>query len=169
MTNHSRRADLYAPQWVSADQEPKELHTEIVPGLWMGGTADDDYIDTAKPLVGFDHGIEFDAVVTLFSWAQPMPWGIEELRWGFGDGHMDYVDTERLFRTVEWAHERWKSGNRTLIRCQAGMNRSGLVTALVLMKDGMPAAEAISLLRNQRSEVVLFNDHFVDYLVSLES
>ena len=97
-----------------------------------------------------------------------MPWGIEEMRWGFADADMSYVDTDRLFRVVDWAHTRWKSGDRTLIRCQAGMNRSGLVTALVLMKEDFTAEDAIKLLRDKRSEVVLFNDHFVDYLVSLE-
>ena len=165
----AKREDLYAPAWVSADQEPKELHSEILEGLWMGGTDDEDTTDYGKELPGFDHGVPFDAVVTLYAWAHPMPWGIEELRWGFGDGDMSYVDIDRLNRVVAWAHDRWQAGDRVLIRCQAGMNRSGLITALVLMKAGFTAEAAIALLRSQRSEVVLFNDHFVDYLVSLES
>jgi protein-tyrosine phosphatase len=49
------------------------------------------------------------------------------------------------------------------------MNRSGLVTALVLMKADYSAVDAIQLLRSQRAEVVLFNNHFVDYLVGLDS
>lgn len=36
-----------------------------------------------------------------------------------------------------------------LIRCQAGMNRSSLVTDLVLMKDGLSADEAIALIRQK--------------------
>ena len=164
-----KRVDLYAPAWVSADQEPKTLHTEILPGLWMGGTADDDYVDTPKELPKLEHGVPFDAVVTLFAWAQPMPWGVEELRWGFADANMGYVDPARLHRVVQWAYDRWQQGDRVLIRCQAGMNRSGLVTALVLMKADHTAEQAISLLREKRSEVVLFNDHFVDYLLGLES
>ena len=165
----SKRGDLYAPEWVSADQEPKELHTEILPGFFMGGTADDDTIDYAKPLSTFEHGIPFDAVVTLYSWAQPMPWGIEELRYGFADANMSHVDEARLHRIAEWAHDRWKEGKRVLVRCQAGMNRSGLVSALVLMRDQYSAEDAIKLLREKRSEVVLFNDAFVDYLVGLEA
>lgn len=165
----SKRGDLYAPEWVSADQEPKELHTEILPGFFMGGTADDDTIDYAKPLSTFEHGIPFDAVVTLYSWAQPMPWGIEELRYGFADANMSHVDEARLHRIAEWAYDRWKEGKRVLVRCQAGMNRSGLVSALVLMRDNYSAEDAITLLREKRSEVVLFNDAFVDYLVGLEA
>lgn len=163
-----RREDLYAPAWVSIDQEPQELYTEILPGLWMGGTDDDDTTDIGKDLPKLAHDVPFDAVVTLFAWAHPMPWGIEELRWGFADGDMSYVDQRRLFRTVDWAYERWVEGSRVLIRCQAGMNRSGLVTALVLMKHDYSASDAIRLLREKRSEVVLFNDHFVDFLAGLE-
>ena len=160
--------NYYAPKWVSDDQLPKELHSEILDGLWMGGTDDDDTVASPKELVGFEHEIDFDAVVTLYAWAQPMPWGIEEMRWGFGDGHMSLVDEDRLGRIVRWAYERWIAGDKVLIRCQAGMNRSGLVTAMVLMMGGYSAADAIKLLREKRSEVVLFNKHFVDYLLALE-
>jgi hypothetical protein len=163
------REDLYAPEWVSIDQEPKELYTEILPNLWMGGTEDDDVTDTPKELSRLEHNVPFDAVVTLFAWAHPMPWGIEELRWGFADADMSYVNHDRLMRTVDWAHARWQSGDRVLIRCQAGMNRSGLVTALVLMKENYRAEDAIKLLRDKRSEVVLFNDHFVDFLATFGS
>ena len=141
----AKREDLYAPAWVSADQEPKELYTEILPGLWMGGTDDEDTTDIPKELSTFDHDVPFNAVVTLFAWAHPMPWGVEELRWGFADARMSMVDLARLHRVVDWAHERWRSGDRVLIRCQAGMNRSGLVTALVLMKADYTAADAIQL------------------------
>ena len=163
------RVDLYAPAWVSADQEPDELYTEILDGLWMGGTEDDDVMDQPKKLSTFEHGLPFNAVVTLYAWAHPMPWGIEELRWGFADGRMDSVDVNRLHRVARWAHERWRAGDNVLIRCQAGMNRSGLITALVLMMADYSAADAIRLLRAKRSEVVLFNENFVDYLVGLES
>jgi protein-tyrosine phosphatase len=135
----------------------------------MGGTADDDTIDYAKPLSTFEHGLPYDAVVTLYSWAQPMPWGIEELRYGFADATMSHVDEARLHRIVEWAYDRWQEGKSVLIRCQAGMNRSGLVCALVLMKAEYSAEDAIKLLREKRSEVVLFNDAFVDYLIGLET
>lgn len=163
-----KREDLYAPAWVSPDQEPKELYSEILPGLWMGGTDDDDTTDIGKELPKLAHEVPFDAVVTLFAWAHPMPWGIEELRWGFADGDMSYVDEVRLHRVAEWAYDRWQAGDRVLIRCQAGMNRSGLITVLVLMRGGHTAEGAIKMVREKRSEVVLFNDHFVDYLVSLE-
>jgi len=54
----------------------------------------------------------------------------------------------------------------TLVHCQAGLNRSGLIVCLALMKDGMTANEAINLLRSQRSEVCLSNATFEKYLLS---
>ncbi|MFZ9309603.1 MAG: protein-tyrosine phosphatase family protein [Candidatus Nanopelagicales bacterium] len=158
--------DLYAPTYYQKSDIPENLYSEIVPGLWMGGTADDDWIEVGKELTD-SHDIDFQAVVTLFSWAHPMPWGIEELRWGFPDGHIDLVDKLKLFRIVDWAYERWQAGDKTLIRCQAGLNRSGLITAMVLMKADYSVKDAIELIRSNRAPIALFNNHFVDYLVSL--
>lgn len=159
--------ELYAPKYYNKKDLPEMLYSEVVPGLWMGGTADDDWVEVSKDLSNFNHGIDFQAVVTLFSWAHPMPWGIEELRWGFADGSLDFIDKERLFRTADWGYERWRAGDKTLIRCQAGLNRSGLLTALILMKADFSVDDAIRTIRNKRSSIALFNDHFVDYLVSL--
>ncbi len=47
-----------------------------------------------------------------------------------------------------------------LVHCQAGLNRSGLITALALMHLGRTADEAIRLLRDRRSPVVLCNRSF---------
>ena len=94
-----------------------------------------------------------------------MDWEVEELRYGFGDGVLRGDDLGRVVRAAAWANERWMAGDRVLIRCQAGLNRSGLVTAMVLMLDGWTAAEAISHIRARRSPVALCNDRFVDWLL----
>ncbi len=44
----------------------------------------------------------------------------------------------------------WQGGEKVLIRCQAGANRSGLITAIVLMTDGMSAEVAIAKIRAKR-------------------
>ncbi len=108
----------------------------------------------------------FDAVLTLFAWAQPFGWGVEELRYGFMDAHPRHADMTRVVEAARWAHQRWASGQQVLIRCQAGLNRSGLLTALVLMLAGLDAADAIDLIRAKRSEIALFNDDFVDWLLT---
>lgn len=54
----------------------------------------------------------------------------------------------------------------TLVHCQAGLNRSSLIaaTALVLNGDVDTGAEAVNLLRKQRSPAVLSNQAFESWL-----
>lgn len=157
--------DHYAPQWVSDDQLPREVYSEILPGLYQGGTHDDDWVNTGAPLLYGDDESGFDAVLTLFAWAHPFGWGVEELRYGFADAHPRYADMSRVIDAARWAHQRWSAGQRVLIRCQAGLNRSGLLTAMVLMLAGWDATDALRVIRSRRSEVALFNDDFVDWLL----
>lgn len=156
---------LYAPVHDIGWDFP--LWSEILPGLWLGGTDDDDTIetgvDTYKPrMITKD---DFDTVVTLYSWAQPVDWLVEEVRYGFYDSEIGHIDFSAVERAADFAYQAWKSGKRVLIRCQAGINRSSLVMAHVLMKDRYTAREAIDLMREKRSKAVLLNKHFVDYLV----
>ena len=156
---------LYAPVHDIGWDFP--LWSEILPGLWLGGTDDDDTIetgvDTYKPrMITKD---DFDTVVTLYSWAQPVDWSVEEVRYGFYDSEIGHIDFSAVERAADFAYQAWKSGKRVLIRCQAGINRSSLVMAHVLMKDKYTAREAIDLMREKRSKAVLLNKHFVDYLV----
>ena len=68
---------------------------------------------------------------------------------------------------TDWVTSCIKDGP-TLVHCQAGLNRSGLLAALVLMKLGRTAAQAIELLRATRSPAVLCNTSFVDWLMERE-
>ena len=167
MTKKNRKnIALYAPQWVSGDNLPKNLFDEIRPGLFMGGTDDNDTVDFGGELpLGYGNK-DFDAVATLYAWARPMGWGVEEMRLGIYDNELDPAFVDKVLRLARWSHERWTAGDRILIRCQAGMNRSGLVTALVLMIEGFDAASAIRMIRESRAESCLFNPHFVDWLAS---
>ncbi len=156
---------LAAPVWASASDLPSHHATEILPGLFMGGTADDDTVADPAPL---RYGVSvrpYDAVVTLYAWAQPMSWGVEELRYGFGDGQLHGHDIAKVIGLSEWAYSRRVAGQRVLIRCQAGLNRSGLVTALVLIRAGWDPAAAIRHLRATRSPYALGNRAFVSWLV----
>jgi len=94
---------------------------------------------------------------------------IKELRFGFYDSSLtDFDPVENLLDIVKMAHKDWKSGKRVLIRCQAGLNRSGLVMALVLIRDGYEPADAIKLMREKRSSWVLCNKNFERYLLGLD-
>jgi protein-tyrosine phosphatase len=103
-------------------------------------------------------------VVTLYSYANPVDWGIEEMRYGFMDRGIEDIDLNRLGDVVVWAYKKWQGGDRVLIRCQAGLNRSGLVTALVLMYKGASANESIRMIRLTRSPDALFNKNYVAWL-----
>lgn len=58
---------------------------------------------------------------------------------------------------------RMAESGHVLIHCQAGLNRSGLVTARALMHQGKSASEAIDLVRS-RSPHVLCNSDFEGFL-----
>ncbi len=105
---------------------------------------------------------------TLYANAEPVDWFVKEVRLGFYDSAMgDFNPETELEDVVKMAHKDWKSGKRVLIRCQAGLNRSGIVMALVLIREGYSPEEAITVMREKRSEAVLCNKHFVDYLLGL--
>ena len=149
---------------------PTYTPDEILPGLWQGGTEDDHVVGCRVPADHHDvfagRSPRFDVVVTLYADAQPAPWGVEELRFGFPDADLTTAFAERALGLARHAHRRWKDGGRVLVRCQAGVNRSGLVTALVLMLEGMSAHDAIALLRERRAPAVLDNRAYVRWLVT---
>ena len=146
-----------------------ELYSEILPGLFIGGTADDDVINVAKPLRNLNEVQPFDSVVTCYSWAQPMSWYVHENRWGFADGPLDEKTFTKVDELATWLHSEWKLGRTCLARCQAGLNRSGILVARILMKDGYSADEAINLIRQKRSPHALFNQDFVRKLQELNA
>ena len=142
-----------------------DLYNEILPGLWQGGTAREQVIDRAQLLTTFSE-VEraFDAVATLYAWAAPFQWGVEERRLGFPDGELVREYLPQLESIAAWAHGHWADGRRVLVRCAGGMNRSGLITAMVLMNGGHSADDAIALVRRGRSQAALSNPSFVEYL-----
>lgn len=151
--------------WGLAD--PARPVSEILPGLSQGGTLREQVIDQEQLLTKFHEDPRpFDAVVTLYPWAAPVGFGVEERRFGFPDGDLIVEYTDRIEALADWAHAEWASGRRVLIRCAGGMNRSGLVTALVLLRAGYSADEAVALIKQRRSPQALTNPSFLAYLQS---
>jgi len=141
------------------------LYSEVAPNLFMGGTDDLATIDQPQKLRNFTGSNEFDCVVTLYAWAAPANWGVEERRFGFPDADIidEYLPT--IIELAQWAHSKWAAGMKVNIRCQAGLNRSGLVTALVLIKEGYSADQAIDLIRAKRGDDALCNYQFEQWLL----
>ena len=162
--NLKSSSNLYSPQWVSTDQLPRDLYSEILPGLYMGGTHDDDVV--FKGQKDNFHKNNFDCVITMYAWAQPCDWDVQELRYGIPDSEIKDIELSKLIEIAEWGHKKWLSGERVLIRCQAGLNRSGLITALILLLEGMSPEQAIAQIRHKRSPVALFNKAYVDWILT---
>lgn len=163
-------SDLRAPTWGRREDWIKEaMWSEILPGLWQGGTDDWDVMGM-RLLPKYDRKAnitkeDFDTVVTLYADAKPVDWHVRELRFGMWDSNLSDVNFEDLFDLVQLAHSDWMRGKRVLVRCQAGWNRSGLIMALVLIREGYTPAEAIRLIRENRSPNALCNPDFVNFLL----
>ncbi len=156
---------------------PTDVWTEVLPNLYLGGThSHEDMMRTEGESVFEEFGVrdpeitkdKFDTVITLYAWARPADWFVKELRYGMLDGEIADLDLGEIKTLVTLAHADWKAGKRVLIRCQAGINRSSLVAALLLIRDGYSARRAIDQLRRTRGGAVLANRHFNDWLLQVD-
>ena len=146
--------------------QPTSLYSEIAPNLFMGGTADEDVIHQAVAYNKARTDLPFDAIITMYAWANPADWRVQEFRYGIYDSAITDIDLDRLKQAVEFGYNRWLSGDRVLVRCQAGLNRSGLVAALIMMSTGLDAETAIEQIRKNRADIALFNNNYVEWLMS---
>jgi hypothetical protein len=146
--------------------EPTSLYSEILANLFMGGTDDNDVIHLPANPYASRNDLPFDSIVTMYAWARPADWKVQEYRYGVPDARISDMDLSRLRQAVNWGYKQWKKGDRVLIRCQAGLNRSGLVTALILIKNGMSPEDAIRTIRKNRADIALFNEHYVNWLMT---
>jgi protein tyrosine phosphatase len=130
------------------------LITKFDDTLWQGGCIN------GVSLMGM-----FKHVVSLYPWERYNP-GNEldsflEVRLYDCAG---LPDPEQLNFLADWINKCRKTG-ATLVHCQAGLNRSGLLTGLALVKSGMKPADAISSMRARRSSAVLCNKSFEKWLL----
>lgn len=129
------------------------LISEVLSGLWQGGCID-----------GVVLPDDFDYVYSLYPW--------ERYKLGRNTSRIevrayDSSDVPDIEDVAFEVYRLWKNGNKILVHCQAGLNRSGLLCAQVLMMDGFSATDAIDLLRSNRSDQVLCNKFFVDHLLKI--
>lgn len=119
--------------------------------LWIGGYSETGYAE------------DFAAILNLYPWkpypVRPKIDGLKvEMQDDFGP-----VNGPLIVELAEWAS---LIDGPLLIHCRAGLNRSALVAAYVLMRRGRSADEAISLLREKRGPEVLCNPTFETWLRS---
>lgn len=137
------------------------IFSHVKDGLYMGGTPAYNPEVLWKP----DRTPRFDAILCLYPWeSYPLPHKTEIRREELYDSG-SLPAAEQLQDLRRWVWERLEDGMDVLVHCQAGLNRSGLISALVLVEQGMTAADAISLLRAKRTPLVLCNAAFYQYLI----
>ena len=135
---------------------------EVVPGLWQGGHDVRGGSETAAIITD-----QFDSVVSLT--ARPgygPPDGVTHQVLRFADAGLDYFLEQRLDELSDHVVAEMEAGRTVLVRCAGGLNRSGLVIGLALIKQGRTPEEAIDLVRAARGPWALCNGAFVRYLRS---
>ena len=125
--------------------------SEIVPGLWQGG-------DGRSPVGEFDH------VVSLCPWGEELtPGPSGQTEWFIADGPMPEPEAQ-IWEIARDVSARLDRGESVLVRCQMGINRSGLIVAATLLLRGWSAEEAIDQIRRRRDPFALSNQHFEGWL-----
>ena len=150
-----------------ADFAPKDTWTQVLPRLWIGATDDDDILghELEEPRITLAN---FDTVISLHAWSNPADWHVREIRQPFHDGDLSEIDVQDLWFVTNAVFDDWMNGKRVLVRCLAGLNRSGLVIALVMIMAGYSASDAIAHIRGVRSRNALCNRDFAQWLVELD-
>ncbi|WP_175407241.1 dual specificity protein phosphatase family protein [Streptomyces sp. TRM64462] len=142
---------------------PESPWNEIVPGLWMGGHIWADPYGELRRVVVED---EFSLVVSLYTAPGHGPGaGVEHAVREIPDGPLTAPELGHAGRAAALVTDAVQAGRTTLVRCFAGYNRSGLVTAqAVRALADLTAADAVALVRLRRSPWALHNRTFVRYL-----
>ena len=139
------------------------LISEILPCLFMGGSSDI-IIKSHEKLQ--NRAPKYNLVITHYDLAQKYHSKVKEIRLCYPDSSINYIDTKKLTKTVSQAYNTWSRGGKVLVRCQAGLNRSGLTVALILLRAGYKASDAINLIRMRRSYNALNNEEYVLFIES---
>lgn len=129
--------------------------SQVDGNLWSGGCA------TGLVLPDF-----IEHVVSLYPWEQytiqHQPKSVS-LHWLYDSE--DMPPAHRLYSIARFTSACVDDGP-TLVHCQAGLNRSGLIASLVLVERGWSPAEALATIREKRSPACLCNRAFESFLLA---
>lgn len=146
-------------------QVPTAPWSQVAPRLWIGSSL------AAQPAPE-----EFDSVLTCHRGGAWVPAGISERQFDFPDelgrasAHTAQWALETMVEeAVSWAYSQWAVQRKELlIRCHTGLNRSGLLAALLLIRDGEDAEQAIARIWEYRSPYALCHPGYLELLRSAE-
>ena len=126
--------------------------TQVEGNLWQGGYLEDGTLPD-----------EFGFVLSLYPWRRHRLGPTTVLREERLYDRGDVPDLALLEDLAAWVNEK-RLLAPTLVHCQAGLNRSALVTGLALVRSGWTAEAAIGHMRARRSPAVLCNTAFERWL-----
>ena len=152
-------------EWAALATSP---WTEIIPNLWVGGH-DYNAAEGTHPqwVASISPRTLFDVVISLYSRHGSAPGaGTSHHEFIFDDAELtpDVIHTVRSAADI--ASKAVTGGKKTLVRCQAGLNRSSLVASMALMSLGFSGTDAVQLIRAKRSPWALCNEHYEKFLES---
>jgi len=134
---------------------------EVAPGLWVGSTPPD-----GTKLQGID------VVVLAAMEVQPRLIGVRTLRCPLDDHRPSTAESKQAWKCAEEVVRLRRHGQKVLVACAMGVNRSAWIAAMVLMQEGMPARQAIQQIRRRRHPRInltpLSNRDFVSVLERLD-
>ncbi|MEU3460660.1 protein phosphatase [Streptomyces sp. NPDC006733] len=144
--------------------EPQAPWNEILPGLWMGGHS---WRDSQGEVHQAVVDREFALVISLFTRPGhgPAP-GVEHRVAEIPDDPLTSAQLAVVHQLAQYTAQAIGEGQRTLVRCCAGFNRSGLLVGQALIEQGYAPATAIDLIRQRRSPWALNNGIFEEYLTT---
>lgn len=163
---------------------PKNLYDEMLSlpnggRLFMGETPDAECLwmnQTLRLVEAADRGRSslvttdrFDVRVDLYCHNLEAAEGVMEYRIPLSDNEIARWDKNAwldLADAVFFTFDALAKGERVLVNCQAGLNRSGLVTALALIAYGYSPENAIEQIRSKRSRICLANGSFEHFLLT---
>jgi protein-tyrosine phosphatase len=128
----------------------------VAGGLWMGSAPDP------------SSHLDFDTLVLCAKEYQPRGKfsGLEVIHVPLDDSGVPMLPQEKHGAMVaaRQVAMRLREGKRVLVTCAAGLNRSGLVSALAMGMLGATAAVAIESVRRARGPRALSNPYFVSFV-----
>lgn len=133
------------------------LISHIEGNLYVGGCIDGVRLDD-----------DFAHVVSLYKWER-YAIGPDTQRHEYEMYDAADVPDESQLAQIADDVNRYLAEGKTLVHCQAGLNRSNLIASLALIRAGRTPAESIALLREKRSALALCNAAFEGWLMGLEA
>lgn len=132
------------------------LFSQIDGNLWQGGCP----VQEAPP--------HFKYIVNLYPWGRYVVHPHQAILQVQLFDSAEVPERAQLIALAQ-AVNTFRMAGPTLVHCQAGLNRSGLVASLALVLAGMAPAQAIAHMRKQRCDAVLCNRAFEAWLLDFRA